>query len=144
MSHLSRFSLANKSLVALATIAILLFGGFVIPLLKQELYPSLEFPAVSVITAYPGASPAIVEKDVTDPLEQSIQGTQNIQSLTSYSNAGSSVILVSYNFGIDLNLVSQQLTQRISHITLPANVLTPQIQTFNINDLPVIQLAVTA
>ncbi len=145
MSYLARLSLANKSIIALITIAILLFGAFVIPSLKQELYPSLEFPAVSVIAVYPGASPEIVEKDVTDPLEQSIQGIQGIQSVTSYSNDGSSVILVSYNFGTDLNQASQTLTQQINRIqsTLPANV-TPQVQTFNIDDQPIIQLAVTS
>lgn len=144
MSFLSRMSLANRSLVALATIAILIFGGVIIPSIKQELFPSLEFPAVTVITSDPGASPSIVEQDVTNPLEQSIQGTPDIQSMTSFSNAGSSVIVVSYNFGVDLNQVSQQLTQQISHISLPSGVMTPQVRTFNINSLPVIQLAVTS
>lgn len=145
MSYLARLSLANKSIIALITIAILLFGAFVIPSLKQELYPSLEFPAVSVIAVYPGASPEIVEKDVTNPLEQSIQGIQGIQSVTSYSNEGAAVILVSYNFGTDLDKASQTLTQQINRIqsTLPTNV-TPQVQTFNINSQPIVQLAVTS
>ncbi len=145
MSYLARLSLANKSIIALITISILLFGALVIPSLKQELYPSLEFPAVSVIAVYPGASPTIVEKDVTNPLEQSIQGVQGIQSVTSYSNEGAAVILVSYNFGTDLDKASQTLTQQINRIqsTLPANV-TPQVQTFNINDQPIVQLAVTS
>ena len=114
MSFLARISLANKSIIALATIAILLFGVYVIPSIKQELYPSLEFPAVSVIAAYPGASPAIVERDVTNPLEQSIQGIQGIQQVTSYSNQGAAVILVSYNFGTDLDKASQTLTQQVN------------------------------
>ena len=145
MSFLSRISLSNRGLVALATIAILIIGVLVIPSLKQELYPSLEFPAVTVITPYPGASPAIIEQDVTDPLEQSIQGTQNISQLTSYSNSGSSVIVVEYNFGTDINQASQQITQQINRVqaNLPSGV-TPQVQTFNINDQPVIQLAVTS
>jgi hydrophobic/amphiphilic exporter-1 (mainly G- bacteria), HAE1 family len=145
MSFLSRMSLANRGLVALATIAILIIGALVIPSLKQELYPSLEFPAVTVITSYPGASPSIVEQDVTDPLEQSIQGMQNIQQMTSYSNSGSSVIIVEYNFGTDLNQASQQISQQINRVqaNLPSG-LTPQVQTFNISDLPVIQLAVTS
>ncbi|HEU5381277.1 MAG TPA: efflux RND transporter permease subunit [Ktedonobacteraceae bacterium] len=145
MSFLSRISLANRSLVALATIAILLFGGLVIPSIKQELYPSLEFPAVTVITAYPGASPAVVEQDITDPLEQSIQGTQDIEQMTSYSNEGSSVILVSYNFGTDINAASQKLAQQIARAqaTLPSSV-TPQVQTFNLSDLPIIHLAVSS
>jgi hydrophobic/amphiphilic exporter-1 (mainly G- bacteria), HAE1 family len=145
MTFLSRISLANRSLVALATIAILFVGALVIPSLKQELYPSLEFPAVTVTAQYPGASPSIVEQNVTDPLEQSIQGTSDIQSLTSYSNQGASVIIVEYNFGTDLNQASQNLSQQLSRIqaTLPAGV-TPSVQTFNIDDLPVIQLAVTS
>src|SRR6478672_8861536 len=103
MSFLSKISLANRSLVALATIAILIVGAFIIPSLKQELYPSLEFPAVTVMSYYQGASPSIVEQDVTDPLEQSIQGMQDIQSVTSYSNQNESIIIVEYNFGVDLN-----------------------------------------
>src|SRR5215470_15291636 len=98
MSFLSRMSLANRGLIALATIAILIIGALVIPSLKQDLYPSLEFPAVTVSSSYPGASPSIVEQDVTNPLEQSIQGLQNIQQMTSYSNSGSSVIIVEYNY----------------------------------------------
>ncbi len=146
MSFLSRMSLANRSLVALATIAILIFGALVIPSLKQELYPSLEFPAVTVITSYPGASPSIVEQNVTDPLEQSIQGLQNIQQITSYSNQNASVIVVEYNYGIDLNQASQQIMQQISRVQagFPTGVQAPQVQTFNINSLPIIQLAVTA
>ena len=145
MSFLSRISLANRSLVALATIAILIIGAVVIPSLKQELYPSLEFPAVTVFSTYIGASPSIVEQDVTDPLEQSIQGLQNIQSITSYSNQSSSVIVVEYNFGVDLNQASQQITQQLSHVqsTLPSGV-NPQVQTFNINALPIIQIAATS
>jgi HAE1 family hydrophobic/amphiphilic exporter-1 len=146
MSFLSRISLANRSLVALATIAILIFGALVIPTLKQELYPSLEFPAVTVITSYPGASPSIVEQNVTDPLEQSIQGLPDIQQITSYSNQNASVIVVEYNYGVDLNQASQQITQQISRVQagFPTGVQAPQVQTFNINSLPIIQLAVTA
>jgi HAE1 family hydrophobic/amphiphilic exporter-1 len=146
MSFLSRMSLANRSLVALATIAILVFGALVIPSLKQELYPSLEFPAVTVITSYPGAAPSIVEQNVTDPLEQSIQGLQDIQQITSYSNQNASVIVVEYNYGVDLNQASQQITQQINRVqaSFPSGVQTPQVQTFNINSLPIIQLAVTA
>src|SRR5436305_2945385 len=146
MSFLSRMSLANRGLVALATIAILVFGALVIPSLKQELYPSLQFPAVSVITTYPGASPSIVEQDVTNPLEQSIQGMQNIQQITSYSNQNSSIIVVQYNFGIDLNQAAQQITQQMSRVqgNLPPGVLTPQVRTFDVSSQPVIQVAVTA
>jgi hydrophobic/amphiphilic exporter-1 (mainly G- bacteria), HAE1 family len=145
MSFLARLSLKNRSLIALATIAILLIGAYVIPSLKEELFPSLSFPAISVVTVDAGASPTIVEHDVTNPLEQSIQGIGGIQQLTSYSNEGVSIIVVEYNFGTDINQASQTLTQHINQAqaSLPAGI-TPQIQTFSVDSLPVIQLAVTS
>ena len=145
MSFLARLSLKNCSLIALATIAILLIGAFVIPSLKQELFPSLDFPAVSIVTVYAGASPSIVEHDVTTPLEQSIQGIAGMQQMTSYSNQGVSIIVVQYNFGTDINQASQTLTQHITQAqaSLPSGV-TPQVQTFSVDSLPVIQLAVTS
>jgi HAE1 family hydrophobic/amphiphilic exporter-1 len=117
----------------------------VIPTLKQELFPSLDFPAISVVTVYAGASPTIVEHDVTTPLEQSIQGIAGMQQLTSYSNQGVSIIVVQYNFGTDINQASQTLTQHINQAqtSLPSGV-TPQVQTFSVDSLPVIQLAVTS
>ncbi len=145
MSVLSRMSLANRSLVALATVAILVLGGLLIPSLKQELYPALDFPALSIITVYPGASPSIVEQDVTNPLEQSIQGIQGIQQITSYSNEGTSIIEVSYDYGTDLIQAQQTLSGRISKVqsSLPSNV-TPQLQSYNLSSFPIIQLAVTS
>jgi HAE1 family hydrophobic/amphiphilic exporter-1 len=145
MSFLARLSLKNRSLIALATVAILLIGAFVIPTLKQELFPSLDFPAVSVVTVDAGASPTIVEHDVTNPLEQSIQGIAGIQQMTSYSNQGVSIIVIEYNFGTDINQASQTLTQHLNQAqaSLPSGI-TPQVQTFSVNSLPVIQLAVTS
>jgi hydrophobic/amphiphilic exporter-1 (mainly G- bacteria), HAE1 family len=145
MSFLARLSLKNRSLIALATIAILLIGAIVIPMLKQELFPSLDFPAVSVVTVYAGASPTIVEHDVTNPLEQSIQGIAGIQQMTSYSNQGVSIIVVEYNFGTDINQASQTLAQHLNQAqaSLPSGI-TPQVQTFSVSSLPVIQLAVTS
>jgi len=145
MSFLSRISLANKSLVALVTIAILVVGAILIPSLKEELIPSITYPAISVVSVYPGASPSIVEQDVTDPLEQAIQGLSGVQNMTSTSSQNTSMITVSFNYGTDINQASQQISQRINSVqaTLPTNV-TPQVNTFSMSDLPVMQLAVTA
>ena len=145
MSFLSRLSLKNRSVIALATIAILLIGAFAIPSLKQELFPSLDFPAISVVTLDAGASPTIVEHDVTNPLEQNLQGIPGIQQLTSYSNQGASIIVVEFNFGTDITSAQQTIAQHLNQAqsSLPTGI-TPQIQTFSVSSLPVIQLAVTS
>jgi HAE1 family hydrophobic/amphiphilic exporter-1 len=145
MSFLSKISLANRSVVALATIAILVLGGFLIPSLKQELFPSISYPSITIISTYAGASPEIVERDVTIPLEQSVHGVKGLQGLTSYSNESSSIIVASFDYGQDLDRATQTLNEQISSIqqTLPQNV-TPRVQAFNFSDLPIMSLAVSS
>ncbi len=145
MSFLSRISLANKSIIALLTVGILLFGAFVIPSLKEELLPSIAFPAISVVSVYPGAAPASVERDVTDPLESNLQGLQGLQQLTSYSNEGSSLIIAQFDYSTDLDKMNQTISQLINKTqsSLPSTV-TPQVKTFNISDQPVMNLAATS
>lgn len=142
MSFLSRISLANRSVVALITVAILIVGGFLIPSLKQELFPSLSFPAITVITPYMGAAPDVVERDITNPLEQNIQGIDGLEELTSYSNEGVSIIIASFDYGVDLDQAKQTLGEQIdsARSSLPADA-DPTLQAFNINDLPIITLA---
>ncbi|GCE47875.1 HAE1 family hydrophobic/amphiphilic exporter-1 [Thermosporothrix hazakensis] len=145
MSVFSRLSLANRGLVALATIAILLVGGFLIPQLKQELFPSLDFPAITIVSTYVGASPEIVEKDVTEPIERTLKGAPGITSLTSTSSESVSVVTANYDFGTDLSQARQQLNDRINQIQsqLPEDV-KPSLQSFNISDLPVMYLSVSS
>ncbi|HTK08658.1 MAG TPA: efflux RND transporter permease subunit [Ktedonobacteraceae bacterium] len=145
MSFLCKMSLANRSIVALITIAILAFGAFVIPSLKEELLPELTYPAISIITGYPGASPEQIEQSITTPLEQNLQGVPGLQQITSSSDQGLSIIIMTYNYGTDLNQAQQTLAQRINTAqhSLPGGT-APQIQSYNIADQPIIRLAVTS
>ena len=63
MSKLAVLSLKNRALIALVTIVAALFGSLALTNLKQELIPSIEFPALIVVTTYPGASPEVVAND---------------------------------------------------------------------------------
>ena len=146
MSFLSRLSLANRSAVALAAVALILLGLLIIPSLKQELFPSsLASPVITIVSLYPGATPVQVEQDVTNPIEQNIQGQQGVQGTSSQSSEGVSIITVYYSVGNDLAIAQQKLEEGINRTRsiLPSNVIS-QVQAFNINDLPVISLAVTS
>ena len=88
MSLLARFSLANRGLVALIAVVTTAFGAFAVPSLKQQLLPSLEFPAAFIVAAYPGAAPEIVESQVTEPIENSLQGIPGLEKVTSTSREG--------------------------------------------------------
>ncbi|WP_300592423.1 efflux RND transporter permease subunit, partial [Microbacterium sp.] len=82
MSKLAVLSLKNRALIALVTIVAALFGSLALTSLKQELIPSIEFPALIVVTTYPGASPEVVANDVSTPIETAIQAVPGLESTT--------------------------------------------------------------
>ena len=145
MHLLSVFSLRNRALIALVTIVIGIFGGVALTNLKQELIPSLSLPNVFIITSYPGASPDVVNTDVSTPIEAAIQGIAGLEGTTATSNTNFSSITASFAYGTNISTVEQKVQLAINRIEsqLPADV-DPQVLTFSFSDLPVIQLAVTS
>ncbi|MFC5502152.1 efflux RND transporter permease subunit [Lysinimonas soli] len=145
MHLLSVFSLRNRALIALITVVVAVFGGISLTLFKQELIPSLSLPSVYIVTSYPGASPDVVSKDVSTPIESAIQGIENLDSTTATSNTASSVVTASFSYGTSLATSEQKVQLALDRIstTLPSGV-TPQVITFSLSDFPVIQLAVTS
>jgi len=142
---LSVFSLRNRALIALVTIVAGIFGGVALTSLKQELIPSLSLPQIFVITSYPGASPAVVDNDVSNPIEAAIQGVAGLDSTTATSSANISQITASFEYGTNIATAEQKIQSAINRIQgiLPDSAQT-QVLTFSFSDLPVIQLAVTS
>ena len=103
MSGLARFSLANRALVALVAVIVGAFGLLAIPNLKQQLFPSLDFPAAFVVAPYPGAAPEIVERQVTEPIENAVTGVSGLEQVTSTSREGMATIQLAFVFGTDLD-----------------------------------------
>ncbi|SDQ62062.1 efflux RND transporter permease subunit [Microbacterium sp. cf332] len=144
MSKLAVLSLKNRALIALITIVAAVFGGLALTSLKQELIPSIELPQLSVVTTYPGASPEVVNTDVSTPIETAIQGVPGLESTTATSSTNASIIQASFTYGTDLATAEQKILQAINRIDsqLPDGV-TPNVLSFSLDDFPVIQLAVT-
>ena len=144
MSNLAVLSLRNRALIALITIVAAVFGGLALTNLKQELIPSLELPALVVMSSYPGASPEVVENDVSTPIETAIQGVPGLESTTATSTTNASIIQATFAYGSNLATAEQKMQQAINRIasTLPEDV-SPQVLSVSIDDFPVIQIAVT-
>jgi HAE1 family hydrophobic/amphiphilic exporter-1 len=137
-------SLKNRALIALVTIVVALFGVISIGGLRQELIPSVQFPTIAVITSYPGASPEVVNEDVSGPIEAALRGVPNLERTTATSSTNSSVVLAEFTYGIDLASTEQKVERAINRISslLPKDA-DPQVLSGSIDDLPVIQIAVT-
>ncbi|OKI68782.1 efflux RND transporter permease subunit [Micromonospora sp. CB01531] len=144
MSLLARFSLANRGLIALIALVTAAFGAFAVPSLKQQLLPSLEFPAAFIVAAYPGAAPEIVESQVTEPIENSLQGIPGLEKVTSTSREGSTTVQVQYAFGTDLDDVVNKMQTALNRIDgqLPQGV-DPQVIAGSTDDLPAVVVAAT-
>ncbi|WP_292831633.1 efflux RND transporter permease subunit [Microbacterium sp.] len=144
MSNLAVLSLKNRALIALITIVAAVFGGLALTNMKQELIPSVEFPQLSILSTYPGASPDVVNNDVSTPIESAIRGIPGLESTAATSTTNASIITASFTYGTDLATAEQKILQAINRIksTLPDTV-EPNVVSFSIDDLPVISLAVT-
>ncbi|MEV4567885.1 efflux RND transporter permease subunit [Nonomuraea sp. NPDC049419] len=141
MTAFARLSLVNRSLVILMAVVLSAFGVFTIPQLKQQLLPSLSFPGAFVVAAYPGASPEIVEDQVTAPIEESFQGLAGMEQMTSTSKEGLAQIQVAFEYGTDIEASLNKMQQAINRAALPDGV-DPQVVAGNTDDIPVMVLAV--
>lgn len=144
MSVLAKLSMRNRALIALITVVVAIFGGIALTNLKQELAPSIQLPQLSIITAYPGASPDVVNADVSTPIETAIQGISGLDSTSTTSSTGVSRVVASFTFGTDLAFAEQKLLSAVNRIApqLPDDV-DPQVIAFSFDDLPVTAVAVT-
>ncbi|MFF3992963.1 efflux RND transporter permease subunit [Streptomyces cyaneofuscatus] len=146
MSWLSRFSLAQRALIGLISIVALVFGAIAIPQLKQQLLPTIELPMVSVLAPYQGASPDVVEKQVVEPLENSLKAVDGVEGITSTASEGNALIMATFDFGDEgtKQLVAdiQQAVNR-ARAQLPATV-DPQVIAGSTDDIPTVVLAVTS
>ncbi len=142
MHLLSVFSLRNRALIALVTVVVAVFGGIALTSLKQELIPSVQFPQVAIVSAYPGATPEVVSNDVSTKIEQAIQVVPNLESTSATSSTGQSVVSASFDYGSNLASAEDKIQTAVNALSLPDTVQT-QIVTGSFDDLPVLQLAVS-
>ncbi|MFE0253201.1 efflux RND transporter permease subunit [Streptomyces sp. NPDC059010] len=145
MSWLSRFSLAQRALIGLMSIIAIAFGAIAIPQIKQQLLPSIELPMVSVLAPYQGASPDVVEKQVVEPIEDSLEAVDGVTGVTSTASEGNAVIMASFDYGPDTKQLVADVQQAVNRarVQLPDDV-DPQVIAGSTDDIPTVVLAVTS
>lgn len=144
MSLLAALSMKNRALIALVTVVVAIFGAISLGSLKQELAPSISFPQLTIVTSYPGASPDVVNTDVSTPIETAIQGITGLEDTSTTSSTGFSRVTASFTYGTDLAYAEQKLLSSVNRIQgqLPDDV-EPQVFALSLDDFPVLQIAVT-
>ena len=112
--------------------------------LAVDMFPDVDMPMLLVVTAYEGASPETVEKSVTKPLEAQLVNLNGLKEMNSTSSEGSSLIMLEFNFGADLDAKTNDIRDRIDRVKwqFPDDADNPSIAQFDPNSMPILRIAV--
>lgn len=128
---LSSICIQRPVLTIVMSILIVLFGAIGYTFLGVREYPSVDPPIITVTTNYTGANPDVIESQITEPLEQNINGVAGIRSITSTSSLGISNIIVEFNLNEDLEAAANDVRDRVSRAArmLPTDLTNPPVVT---------------
>jgi HAE1 family hydrophobic/amphiphilic exporter-1 len=131
---------------ALIFVGVAIFGLFSLSRLPIDLFPKIETNSLTVITAYPGASASDIETNVTRPMENSLNTVENLKKITSQSKDNMSLVTLEFNYGIDINIATNDVRDKIDMIKsqLPDDVTNPIIFKFSTDMIPVVIYSATA
>jgi HAE1 family hydrophobic/amphiphilic exporter-1 len=146
MHVVTRLSLKLGAVVVLAVVGLFGAGIFAATQVQQDLLPNISFPAFIVVTPYPGASPEIVDQGVTLPVVNAVQGVPGVDTVSSSSSPGVSLVIILFKDGADTTAARQNISTRLDGVrsALPQQALTPTIQDFSTSSLPILEYAVSA
>jgi len=139
---LSAISISRPVLTIVMTLLILIFGMVGYRYLGVREFPEMDPPVVTVSTTYTGANAAIIRAQITDPLEEAINGIEGIRSITSVSTEQSSMITVEFNLDMDMETAANDVRDRVSKTLslLPRDIDPPIVEKQSANTTPIIFL----
>jgi HAE1 family hydrophobic/amphiphilic exporter-1 len=142
---LPEFSVNRRVSTAMMAMILVVMGIFAFSRLGLDFFPDLEFPTVSVVTTYRGASSEDIEKAITKPIEQVVSSISRVKKVTSSTSEGSSVIQVEFEWGTNLDFAAQDIRDQIGLYRqfLPPDASNPLVVKFNLAQLPVIFWGIT-
>lgn len=144
MHRLAKLSLTNRSVVALGTAIIAVFGFISLGSLRQELFPSLEVPQAAIVATYPGASPDVVDNQVSEPIEAAVRALDGVDSTSTTSQNNLSIVRVSFEYGTTTAQVKERLNGALAGLSSLPGTVTPKILSGSLDSIPVIVLGISA
>ena len=143
--NLSKLAVKRPVTTLIALCAVVLLGLVSIMGLPLDLFPDIELPVAAVMVTYPNTSPEEVETMITEPIEQQLATVEGLDTLMSMSLAGSSITIVQFDMGTDMNFATLDMREKIAMVQsfLPDGAGDPMVIKMNPNSMPVMQIYIS-
>jgi len=140
----TRISIGNPVMAVMVMLAFVVLGVFSYQRLSVDQFPNIDFPTVVVVMDYPGASPEIVESEVTKKVEEAVNTVAGISTLYSRSYEGTSVVIIEFNLEVDGRKAADDVREKVGLIRplLRDEVKDPRISRFDPQSVPIFNVAV--
>ena len=144
--NLPRASVRRPVFTSMVTLIVLVLGLMAFSRLLIDLLPSIELPTLTVRTSLEGADPLVMERQVTQIVEEIVATVPGIEEITSTSYEGSSSVKVTFGWGTSLDnaAVDVQATLQDEISELPDNIIGPRISKFDVDTYPVVILGISS
>jgi hydrophobic/amphiphilic exporter-1 (mainly G- bacteria), HAE1 family len=140
---LSDISIKRPVFATMMMLALVVLGVVSYKRLAIDEYPDITYPVIMAQTSYPGASPQVMEREVSRPIEEALNTVQGVREVTSTSFEGSSMVRLQFHLEADIMAAQQDVQAKVARIRrqLPQDIEDPVIIRFDPNDRPIIQVA---
>ncbi len=125
-------------------LTLVIFGLLSFKSMPSALYPNIDFPIVTIKTIYPGAEPTTIESQVTDKIEEAISQIGGVDSITSTSSDGISIITVKFFLERNIDEATNDVRDKVSAVELPRDARAPLVSKLDIGGAPIINVFLTA
>ena len=142
MHLLTILALKGRLITLVATLLIVLIGGWTLTRLQVELFPDVDFPLITLTTAHPGVTAENILEEITIPLEGALEGVNGLETVRSTSSNGISLVVAEFEFGSNMNLAAENISQNLTRISLPDGVQLPRAARLSPTEFPIFQLSV--
>jgi HAE1 family hydrophobic/amphiphilic exporter-1 len=144
--NLPGFSVKRPIFTTMVTLILVILGAVSLSRLQIDMLPNIELPTLTIRTDYDGASPEVMERLVTQIVEEIVATVPGVEEITSSSSEGRSTVRVSFAWGTDINTAAIDVQGKIEDEIneLPDDIVRPRIRKFDIASFPVVVLGISS
>lgn len=143
--NISKISVKRPVTITMLVLIVVLIGAISFTELPIDLFPEIEVPVAIVATSYSGTGPQEMENLITRQIEGAISTVANIDTVSSISSEGSSIVIALFNFGVDMDMAALEMREKVDMVKgfLPEASEEPMVMKIDPNAMPIVQISLS-